>query len=169
MDLDKLYKRLEEKVEEGIALLPRATIGEPQYKALLTDILDTLQVLEDFEKGEQPKTKSEGIQAGDDYMSLDGSQDDRKLVFFSSDGCSFCNIAKPVYLPLLKSMKVPVEMVSLDEKEGNEFAQGLGVSGIPTFLLVKNGKVTYRFQGYDTQLTEEQNITNLKNTIQRYL
>jgi thiol-disulfide isomerase/thioredoxin len=169
MDLDKLYKRLEEKVEEGIALLPRATIGEPQYKALLNDILDTLQVLEDFEKGEQPKTKGEGIQAGDDYMSLDGSQDDRKLVFFSSDGCSFCNLAKPVYLPLLKSMKVPVEMVSLDEKEGNEFAQSLGVSGIPTFLLVKNGKVTYRFQGYDTQLTEEQNITNLKNTIQRYL
>ena len=102
-------------------------------------------------------------------MSLDGSPDDRKVVFFGSDNCSFCNLAKPVYLPALEGAGVPVEYISLDEQEGNEFAKALGVQGIPAFLMVKNGKVTHKFVGYDTKFSDEVNVENLLRNVKRFL
>lgn len=177
MNLDKLYKTLEEKIIEGIALLPKTTIGEPEYKALLEDIVETISLVKNFDTigeleqedqpAEAPKVKE--IKTGDDYMSLDGSPDDRKVVFFGSDNCSFCNLAKPVYLPALEKAGVPVEYISLDEQEGNEFAQALGVQGIPAFLMVKDGKVTHKFVGYDTKLSDEVNVNNLLRNVKRFL
>ena len=168
MNLEKLFKRLEEKIIEGVALLPKTTIGEPEYRTLLEDIVETISVLKEF--GQENETpKSEGVAIGDDYMSLDGSRDDRKVVFFGSDNCSFCNLAKPVYLPALEQASVPVEYVSLDEQEGNEFAQSLGVQGIPAFLMVKDGKVTHKFVGYDAQLSDEVNVENLLKNVKRFL
>jgi thiol-disulfide isomerase/thioredoxin len=177
IDYDKLYKRLEEKVEEGIALLPRATIGEEGYRQLLEDIVETISLIKNFDSiGQEDNQELESmqgdaktIQIGDPYMSLDGSSDDRKVVMFSSDGCTFCNLAKPVYLPALAKAGVPVEIVSLDEQEGNEFAQRLGIQGIPAFLFVKDGIVTNAFQGYDTKITDEQNKKNLLNAVERFL
>lgn len=177
IDYDKLYKRLEEKVEEGIALLPRAVIGEDGYRQLLDDLVETISLVKNFDTiGEEEKEELEPmqgngktIQVGDPYMSLDGSSDDRKIVMFSSDGCTFCNLAKPVYLPALAQAGVPVEIVSLDEQEGNEFAQRLGIQGIPAFLMVKDGRVTNAFQGYDTKITDEQNKKNLLNAVERFL
>jgi thiol-disulfide isomerase/thioredoxin len=174
MNLEKLYKTLEEKVIEGIALLPKTTIGEPEYKALLEDIVETIGLIKNFddignleEERQAPKVKE--IKTGDNYMSLDGSPDDRKVVMFGSDNCSFCNIAKPIYLPALEQAGVPVEYVSLDEQEGNEFSQALGVQGIPAFLMVKNGKVTHKFVGYDTKLSDEVNVENLLKNVKRFL
>lgn len=174
MNLEKLYKTLEEKVVEGIALLPKTTIGEPEYKALLEDIVETLEFIKNFDdivnlEDEQQAPKVKEIKTGDDYMSLDGSPDDRKVVMFGSDNCSFCNLAKPVYLPALESAGVPVEYVSLDEQAGNEFSKALGVQGIPAFLMVKNGKVTYKFVGYDTKLSDEVNVENLLKNVKRFL
>lgn len=177
IDYDKLFKRLEEKVEEGIALLPRAVIGQPDYKQLIEDIVDTISLVKNFDRiGEDPDLQANGakpnpnqIKIGDKYKSLDGSPDDRKIVIFSSEGCSFCNQMKPVYLPTLEEANVPVEHVSLDEQAGNEFAMSLGITGIPAYLLVKNGVVTYKFEGYDTHLTEVQNKINLLNTVEKYL
>ena len=176
MNLEKLYKTLEEKVIEGIALLPKTTIGEPEYKALLEDIVETISLIKNFdtigeieEKQTQEEPKVKEIQTGDNYMSLDGSPDDRKVVMFVSDGCSFCNLAKPVYLPLLEEAKVPVEIVSLDEQEGNEFAKALGIQGIPAFLMVKDSKVTHKFVGYDTKVSDEKNAENLLRNIKRFL
>jgi thiol-disulfide isomerase/thioredoxin len=178
MNLEKLFKTLEEKVVEGIALLPRTTIGEPDYRTLLEDIVETIGLIKNFDKigeeevegkeskeTEQPKE----IEVGQNYMSLDGSQDDRKVVMFVSDGCSFCNLAKPVYTPALEKAGVPIEIVSLDEKEGNEFAQSLGIQGIPFFLMVKDSKITYKFRGYDTQLSDDLNVKNLLNKVERFL
>jgi thiol-disulfide isomerase/thioredoxin len=168
MDLEKLFKRLEEKIVEGVALLPKTTIGEPEYRTLLEDIVETISVLKEFSNEEEaPKVKE--IQIGDNYMSLDGSSDDRKVVFFGSDGCSFCNLAKPVYLPALKDAGVPVEYISLDEQEGNEFSQALGVQGIPAFLMVKNGRVAHKFVGYDTKLSDEVNVENLLKNVKKFL
>ena len=179
MNLDKLYKTLEEKVVEGIALLPKTTIGEPEYKALLEDLVETIGLIKNFdtigdvekeedeEANEEPKVAE--IKTGADYMSLDGSPDDRKVVFFGSDNCSFCNLAKPVYIPALEKANVPVEYVSLDEQAGNEFAQALGIQGIPFFLMVKEGKVTYKFRGYDTQIPEKTNVKNLLDNVKRFL
>ena len=175
MNLEKLYKILEEKLVEGIALLPKTTIGEPEYRAILDDLIETIGLVKNFDKiGEdedyeedQPQVKE--IQTGDPYMSLDGSQDDRKVVFFGSDSCSFCNLAKPVYLPALEQAGVPVEIVSLDEQEGNEFAQALGIQGIPAFLMIKNGKVTHKFAGYDTKFSDEVNAENLLKKVKRFL
>lgn len=174
MNLEKLYKTLEEKVIEGIALLPKTTIGEPEYKALLEDIVETIGLIKNFDdignlEDEQQAPKVKEIKTGDDYMSLDGSPDDRKVVMFGSDNCSFCNLAKPVYLPALEQAGVPVEYVSLDEQAGNEFSQALGVQGIPAFLMVKNGKVTHKFVGYDTKLPDETNVENLLKNVQRFL
>ena len=179
MNLEKLYKILEEKVIEGIALLPKTTIGEPEYKALLEDLVETIGLVKNFdtigdleqEEDEQPteEPKVKEIRTGDPYMSLDGSPDDRKVVFFGSENCSFCNLAKPVYLPALEAAGVPVEYVSLDEQAGNEFAQALGVQGIPAFLMVKNGKVTFKFVGYDTKYSDEVNVENLLKNVQRFL
>lgn len=168
MNLDKLFKRLEEKIIEGVALLPKTTIGEPEYRTLLEDIVETISVLKEFGK-EEETPKEKGIAVGDPYMSLDGSPDDRKVVFFGSDNCSFCNLAKPVYLPALKAAGVDVEYVSLDEQEGNEFAQTLGIQGIPAFLMVKDGKVTHKFVGYDARLSDEMNVENLLKNVERFL
>jgi thiol-disulfide isomerase/thioredoxin len=174
MNLEKLYKTLEEKVIEGIALLPKTTIGEPEYKALLEDIVETIGLIKNFddignleEERQEPKVKE--IKTGDNYMSLDGSPDDRKVVMFGSDSCSFCNLAKPVYLPALEQAGVSVEYVSLDEQEGNEFSQALGVQGIPAFLMVKDGRVTHKFVGYDTKLSDELNVENLLKNVKRFL
>jgi thiol-disulfide isomerase/thioredoxin len=169
MDLEKLFKRLEEKIVEGVALLPKTTIGEPEYRTLLEDIVETISVLKEFSNEEEEAPKVKEIQIGDNYMSLDGSSDDRKVVFFGSDGCSFCNLAKPVYLPALKDAGVPVEYISLDEQEGNEFSQALGVQGIPAFLMVKNGRVAHKFVGYDTKLSDEVNVENLLKNVKRFL
>lgn len=178
MNLEKLYKILEEKVIEGIALLPKTTIGEPEYKALLEDLVETIGLVKNFDtigdleqedEDEQQAPKVKEIRTGDPYMSLDGSPDDRKVVMFGSDNCSFCNLARPVYLPALEQAGVSVEYVSLDEQEGNEFAQALGVQGIPAFLMVKNGKVTFKFVGYDTKYSDEVNVENLMKNVQRFL
>lgn len=169
MDLEKLFKRLEEKIVEGVALLPKTTIGEPEYRTLLEDIVETISVLKEFSNKEEEAPKAKEIQIGDNYMSLDGSSDDRKVVFFGSDGCSFCNLAKPVYLPALKDAGVPVEYISLDEQEGNEFSQALGVQGIPAFLMVKNGRVAHKFVGYDTKLSDEVNVENLLKNVKKFL
>lgn len=177
IDYDKLFKRLEEKVEEGIALLPRATIGQKEYKDLIQDIVDTISLVKNFDRigeaDDQPlepgQPNSKQIKVGDKYQSFDGSPDDRKVVIFSSDGCSFCNLMKPVYLPALEKANVPVEHISLDEQASNEFAMSLGITGIPAYLFVKNGVVTYKFEGYDTNLTDLQNEINLMNTVEKFL
>lgn len=179
IDYEKLFKRLEEKVEEGIALLPRAVIGQPEYKQLIEDIVDTISLVKNFdrigededapEQQQQPGPNPDQVEVGDKYMSLDGSQDDRKIVIFSSDDCSFCNAMKPVYLPTLKEANVPIEHISLDEKEGNDFAMSLGITGIPAYLFIKNGVVTHKFQGYETKLSETQNRIDLLRKVERYL
>lgn len=179
IDYDKLFKRLEEKVEEGIALLPKATIGQKEYKDLIEDIVDTISLVKNFdrigeddeqeEQQDNTQPNEEQVEVGDRYYSLDGSSDDRKVVIFSSDSCTFCNLMKPVYLPALEEANVPVEHISLDEQEGNEFAMSLGITGIPAYLFVKKGVVTHKFQGYDAQVPDEKNKVNLLNKIQRFL
>jgi hypothetical protein len=70
MNLEKLYKILEEKVIEGIALLPKTTIGEPEYKALLEDLVETIGLVKNFDtigdleqedEEEQKKSKLETL------------------------------------------------------------------------------------------------------------
>lgn len=170
-----LYEKIESKIEEGVQKLDKIDITDKEYDMILNNLVTTVKLIKNFDElmpgnnGGQQRQQVEGIKIGDSYEGLDGSSNKRKMVIFTSEGCSFCQKMKPVYMPYLESTDVTIEHIVLHDEETQSFAQKLGINGIPAYLFVKDGKVTHRYEGFDTSKSNERHIEELKELILTFL
>lgn len=71
--------------------------------------------------------------------------------------CGPCRGMEPILEELSKETKDWAEIVKLDASEEMELAQELGVSGLPTYLIYKNGDI----KGAQVGATNKNNLLNL--------
>lgn len=169
IDYDLLYQTLIAKVNEGITVLQKTDIGDKVYEQTLSDLVTTAKLVKTFgdivPQQEQPR---EGIKNGDTYVSFDGSSKGNKIVIFTSNGCSYCEAMKPVYLPFLENTNLIVENINISDETYKDFIKDLGIHGVPTYLLVKDSTVLHRFEGYDVKGTPEENLNRLNKLLNKY-
>ncbi|CAH0025434.1 unnamed protein product [Clonostachys rhizophaga] len=69
---------------------------------------------------------------------------------FETDWCASCKVIAPLYEQLAKSLSRPnaVTFVKINGDEQPEL-KGYGVTGFPTFLIFKNGKLEDTVKGAD--------------------
>ena len=69
------------------------------------------------------------------------------LVDFYADWCMPCLTMSPVVESLAEKFKGKLKFGKLNIDDGNEIAQKLRISSIPTFILFKDGKPSAQFTG----------------------
>ena len=68
-----------------------------------------------------------------------------KLVEFYTDWCGYCKKQKPVIEDLSKN---GVWIGTVNADENSDIANGLGITGFPSFVLFKDGKILSTLTGY---------------------
>ena len=71
-----------------------------------------------------------------------------RLVEFYTDWCGYCKKQRPVIEDLSKN-GVWIGTVNADENP--DITNGLGITGFPSFILFKNGKIAAQFSGFHTK------------------
>jgi len=173
MELKKIFDKLDEKLEQGVTELPRLRIGEEGYSKLLSDITQTLDLMDKLRGGnkpQQPNNQNE-VKVGADYVGLDGAEGTTRVVVFTRKECSFCEEMEPVMLPVLEKATIEVEYVDTTKGSGagEELARHLALSGVPAFLFVKEGKVTHLHVGFDSSKSVKENQDNMLKLIKEHL
>ena len=71
------------------------------------------------------------------------------LVDFYADWCEPCKWAEPVIGEVIRHFdgKIILEKVNIDEQA--EFAKGMHILSVPTFVLFDGGKEIWRARGFD--------------------
>ncbi|KRL57036.1 MAG: thioredoxin family protein [Furfurilactobacillus sp.] len=86
----------------------------------------------------------------DDIIKKDG----KVMLFFSATWCPDCAFIKPV-MPQIESKYDQYQWVHVDRDANIDFAQELGVMGIPSFVAFENGKEIGRFANADRKTRQE--------------
>lgn len=71
--------------------------------------------------------------------------------------CGPCRAMEPILESLDEEVKDKVDVVKLNAQDEMELAQQLGVQGLPTFLVYKNGKIVDSIVG----MTSKANLANV--------
>lgn len=82
------------------------------------------------------------------------------LVDFSAEWCGPCKAMSPILQDVAKTMKESARIVKIDVDKNQGLAQKLGVRGVPTFMIYKEGKIIWRQSGMQSAKTL---ISLLKN------
>ena len=82
-----------------------------------------------------------------------------KLIAFTADWCGFCQKQKPV-LQEISQQNIDIGEINSDENPNT--VKKFAISGFPSFLLFKDGKMLANFSGYRPKY-------ELMNTILEYL
>lgn len=69
------------------------------------------------------------------------------LVDFSAEWCGPCKMMKPILQDLRKIMGDQLRILKLDVDRNPEVANAFGISGVPTMILFKAGKMVWRQSG----------------------
>lgn len=171
IDYNLFYQTLEDKVQQGLEELSKLDVADRDYQMILSNIVTTANLVKNFadvvpaNMGGTPT----GIKVGDKYESYSGDTVQDKIVIFTSEGCSYCKAMKPVYLPALREAGVYVEDINISEEKAGEFSRELGITGVPAYLIVKDGVVTHRFEGFDTAKTSKENVKDLMTLLEKHL
>jgi thiol-disulfide isomerase/thioredoxin len=80
-----------------------------------------------------------------------------KIALFYSSTCEPCQHQKPLIEKISKEYKIPLELISVDVKEGFDFAQNFGVKGFPYTLFIIDDVVEGEIVGYNMGGGNEEN------------
>jgi len=69
------------------------------------------------------------------------------LVDFYADWCGPCKTMNPVIKEVAHEMDGKAKVVKVNIDKNVKAAQTFGISGVPTFIVFKNGKVLWRHSG----------------------
>ncbi len=79
------------------------------------------------------------------------------LIDFFAEWCMPCMMMSPIIEDLQEEFDEKIKIGKINVDESIEISEKFGVSSIPTFILLKDGKEIYRINGTSTQdeLSEE--------------
>ncbi|TGM02321.1 thioredoxin [Leptospira jelokensis] len=81
------------------------------------------------------------------FETLLETHDKPILVDFWAPWCGPCKMVAPELEKLAKDWKGKVSIIKVNTDEKQAIAGKYGISGIPTFILFKNGKEVHRISG----------------------
>lgn len=82
-----------------------------------------------------------------DFMEFLQTQNKPVLADFWAEWCGPCRTMAPVLSDLAKEWKEKVTVVKINTDQKPHLAQRFQITGIPTFILFKDGKIVHRFSG----------------------
>jgi thioredoxin 1 len=89
------------------------------------------------------------------------AEDKPILIDFFAEWCGPCKMMTPELEILAKELKDNVKIVKINVDKNQELAQNLGVRGVPTLMLYRNGKLLWREAGM-------RNAAQLKQVIEKF-
>jgi thioredoxin 1 len=75
------------------------------------------------------------------------------LVDFSAEWCGPCKAMAPVLKDVAKSLQDKARIIKIDVDKNRGLSQKLGIRGVPTFIIYKEGKVLWRKSGMQSAQT----------------
>lgn len=85
------------------------------------------------------------------------------VVDFWAPWCAPCRMSKPILEKLAKEYQETVDFWPINSDEHQQLIRDLKIYGIPTILLVQNGKITGRFTGNQKEETYRQMFKALES------
>ncbi|KRM96632.1 thioredoxin [Liquorilactobacillus aquaticus DSM 21051] len=76
------------------------------------------------------------------------------VLFFTADWCPDCRFIKPA-MPQIEEKYTESTFIQVDRDENISLCQELGIMGIPSFVVYRNGKEIARFVNKDRKTKEE--------------
>ncbi len=69
------------------------------------------------------------------------------LVDFTASWCGPCKAMAPILVNVKKKVGESAKIVKVDIDQNQQFANNMGVSGVPTFVIFKEGEEKWRHVG----------------------
>ncbi|QGJ68463.1 Thioredoxin [Planctomycetales bacterium 10988] len=113
---------------------------------------DAFQALDSVSGNERSPEVAKKIGApvkltADNFQQEVVNADQVVLIDFYADWCGPCRSMEPIVSDLASDYKGKLIVGKVDVDKEQALSQRMGIQGLPTFLLVKNGKVVKKFVG----------------------